>query len=88
MTTTARPSPLSAFRFLQGLTQAQLAERAQCARETVSRLERGAKPQAATAEALSRALGQDPALLFPNDAGQAGNLAGSKLAGGAATDEP
>lgn len=67
MITTTRPSPLSVFRFSQGLTQSQLAERAHVARETISRLERGAQPQARTASAISVALGLDEDLLFPTE---------------------
>jgi transcriptional regulator with XRE-family HTH domain len=63
--TTTRPSPLSLFRFSQGLTQSQLADRAHVARETVSRLERGATPQGRTAAAIAGALGIAEDLIFP-----------------------
>lgn len=78
MDTTQRPpSALSLLRLANGWTQAQLGSRAGgLARETVSRIERGARPQAATADALSQALGIPADKLFPakpEDAAKAGD---------------
>jgi transcriptional regulator with XRE-family HTH domain len=64
-TTQRPPSPLSLFRFAKGETQNSLASKAGVARETVSRLERGATPQGRTAAAIADALGIAEDLIFP-----------------------
>ena len=59
-------TPLSVHRFAAGLTQKQLADRAQVTRETVVALEHGRhSPRRLTADALSAALGVPAEELFP-----------------------
>ena len=60
-----RPSDLALCRIASGLTQAELAERAGLARETVSRIEGGHAPNLRTARALATALGWPVDTLFP-----------------------
>jgi putative transcriptional regulator len=78
-------SPIALRRFVAGLTQADLAERAGISRDTISRLERGEHPRLVTARALSRALGVAVTDLFPESeerrAGNATLLESSAMAG-------
>jgi len=60
-------SPIALLRFVSGLSQGDLANRAGISRDTISRLERGEHPRLVTAQALSRALGVDVAHLFPEN---------------------
>jgi putative transcriptional regulator len=66
---TASPavSPIALQRFVAGLSQADLAERAGISRDTICRLERGEHPRIVTARALARVLGSTVAELFPDD---------------------
>lgn len=86
----ARTSPLRGIRAYRGLSQGQLADQASLSRGTISRLENGHEaPTLRTVRKLAVVLEFDPRVLFPlNDAGQAGNLAGSRIAGEAATRAP
>jgi putative transcriptional regulator len=59
------PSQLRAHRTGRGYSQAQLADLAGLSRETISRLEQGATPNLATAQALASALGAPIAAIFP-----------------------
>jgi transcriptional regulator with XRE-family HTH domain len=61
----AQPHPLAAARFSRGLTQADLAEFAGVARETISRIENGALPTFGTAVAIARALRVDVTDFLP-----------------------
>lgn len=63
--TTFPPSPLRAYRAGQGFSQAELAEVTGLSRETISRLEQGARPQLATAHAIAAALGVPIGAIFP-----------------------
>lgn len=67
MPITPHVSPIALLRFVQGLSQAELAAKARLSRETISRLERGELPRLDTARAVSDALGVDIAFLFPED---------------------
>jgi putative transcriptional regulator len=60
-------SPIALRRFVAGMTQADLAERAGISRDTISRLERGEHPRLVTARALAHALGVHVGDLFPED---------------------
>jgi len=62
-----QPSPLALARFSRGLTQHQFAQRARVARETISRLERGATPQLTTAQLIAGALGLPVDAIFPSN---------------------
>ncbi len=63
----SEPCSLALVRFGLGLTQGQLADRAEVARETISRLERGATPQLTTAQSIASALGLPVDAIFPKD---------------------
>jgi transcriptional regulator with XRE-family HTH domain len=58
-------APLALCRLARGFTQAALAERAKVARETISRLERGGRPQLRNAQAIAAALDFPLDLVFP-----------------------
>lgn len=67
----ATASPLYLFRHLKRWSQAELAERAQIGRDTVSHLESGfQRPRIDTANRLSLALEVPVDVLFPPDNGQ------------------
>ena len=61
------PHPLALARYSRGLTQHQFAQRAHVARETISRLERGATPQLTTAQSIASALGLSVEVVFPKN---------------------
>jgi transcriptional regulator with XRE-family HTH domain len=78
-------SPIALRRFVAGLTQADLAERARISRDTISRLERGDHSRLVTARALARALGTDVVDLFPeNEERPAGSPDALQISGGQA----
>jgi transcriptional regulator with XRE-family HTH domain len=56
---------LALCRLFRGFTQADLADRAKVSRETISRLERGGRPQLRNAQAIAAALDFDLDLVFP-----------------------
>jgi transcriptional regulator with XRE-family HTH domain len=59
-------TPLYLIRHLKHWSQAELADRAGCTRETISHLERGAqRPKLETAASLSHVLGVPVDVLFP-----------------------
>ena len=64
---TAARSPIALLRFVQGLSQSALAARANVARETISRIERGENPRLDTARVIAAALGVPLAQIFPED---------------------
>jgi putative transcriptional regulator len=81
----ATVSPIAIRRFIAGLTQADLAERAGISRDTISRLERGEHPRLVTARALARALGTPVGDLFPeSEERQAGSPDALQISGGQA----
>ncbi len=67
---------------IAGLTQKELAVASGCRRPTISALENGQQtPRPQTAHSIAAVLGYPAEKVFgPNDAGQAGNLAGSRIA--------
>ena len=83
-------SPIALARFVAGLSQTDLANRAGVSRETVSHVERGALPKLSTARAISHALDADVDSLFPEDEGSApnGTLPSESQAVAAAGDVP
>ena len=61
------PSTLAHIRFLQGMSQAALAEKAGVGRSTIARLEAGrGRPQLSTATAIARALELSVGVVFPS----------------------
>jgi transcriptional regulator with XRE-family HTH domain len=65
--TAAARSPIAICRFARGWSQAELAARAGCRRETIGRIERGYNsPQLLTARALAQAFDVELEVLFPD----------------------
>lgn len=71
------PSSLAVYRFVAGLTQEELAQRARVTRETIGNLEADRhQPRRLTARALAEVLRVEPGLLFPqSDHGPGANRA-------------
>jgi DNA-binding XRE family transcriptional regulator len=63
--------PLSVARRRVGLSQSQLADRADVSRETVSRIERGELPRLRTARAIADALSAGIEAIFPPETSEA-----------------
>ena len=62
----ARASTVRIHRVAQGLRQADLAAAAGVSRDTIRRVEAGARPWPTTAKAIAAALGCEPGELFEN----------------------